>query len=159
MEKILIRQATKEDVEAIHELHVKSVRELCQGFYSDELIDGWIGARTPANFFPAIDRDILFVAIRDAEMVGFGGAIPGEIWAIYVSPGHVKSGIGSILLSHAMEIALAGKSSVILESTLNASKFYEKKGFVELERTTATHGNVYLPVIKMKYKPPIKKKS
>lgn len=158
MEKILIRQATKDDAQAIHELHVKSVKELCKGFYSDELINGWIGVRTPANFSPAIDRGILFVAIEDAEMVGFGGAIPGEIWAIYVSPGHVKTGIGSILLSHAMQIALTGKSGVILESTLNASKFYAKKGFVELGRKTARHGNVDLPVILMEYKPPSDKK-
>jgi putative acetyltransferase len=159
MEKIILRQATREDAKTIHELHVHSVKELCKGFYSDELIHGWLDHRTPANFFSAIDRNILFVAIKDTEIMGFGGAIPGEIWAIYVSPGHNKSGIGSVLLNHAIEIALIGKDSLIVESTLNAAGFYAKNGFVELERKTSRHGSVELPAILMEYKSPLKYKS
>jgi putative acetyltransferase len=156
MEEIILRQATREDAKTIHELHIHSVKELCKDFYSDELIHGWLDHRTPANYFSAIDRNILFVAIKDTKIVGFGGAIPGENWAIYVSPKHNKSGIGSILLGHAIEIALKGKNGVIVESTLNAAGFYTKNGFVELERKTSKHGSVELPAILMEYKPPLK---
>ena len=159
MEEIIIRQATREDAKTIHELHIYSVKELCKGFYSDELIHGWIDLRTPANFFSAIDQNILFVAIKDTEIVGFGGAIPGEIWAIYVLPTHIKSGIGSILLSHALKIALVESNNVIVESTLNAAGFYAKNGFVEVKRKTSRHGYVDIPCILMEYKYPFKEKS
>jgi len=153
MEEITIRQATRDDAPAIHELHTQSVKELCTDYYSDELIHGWIGHRTLANYFSAIDRNILFVATKDSEIVGFGGAVPGEIYAIYVLPSYVKQGVGSILVSHAMEIALIEKSSVIVESTLNATGFYAKKGFVEVERKTSRHGSVELPCVLMHYEP------
>jgi GNAT superfamily N-acetyltransferase len=159
MEEITIRQATRKDADTIHELHIHSVKELCKIWYSDELMHGWIDCRTSANFFWAIDQNILFVAIKDTDIVGFGGAIPGEIWAVYVLPSQIKLCIGSAILGHAMEIALIKKSSIIVESTLNAAGFYAKNGFVELERKTARHGSVDLPVIVMEYKPPPKEKN
>jgi len=126
MEKIKIRQAFRNDAPAIHELHMKSVKELCKNHYSDEQIHGRIDIRTAEIYFPAIDKNIYFVAIEDSVIVGFGGAVPGEVWAIYVLPSHIKSGIGSMLLSHAMEIALVDSSKVIVVSTLNAVGFYGK---------------------------------
>jgi len=153
MGDIIIRQATMNDAPTMHELHTQSVKELCKGFYSDELIHGWIGHRTPAHYFSAIDRNILFVAIKDSEIVGFGSAVPREIYSLYVSPSYIKSGIGSILLSHAIEIALVESNNVIVESTLNAAAFYAKKGFVEVERKTSRHGYVDLPCVLMEYKP------
>ena len=159
MEEIITRQATREDTKTIHELHTHFVKELYKGFYSDELIHGWIDHRTLANYFSAVDRNILFVAIKDTEIMGFGGAIPGEIWAVSISPTHIKSGSSSILLSHVMEIALSEESSIIVESSLNAAGFYAKNGFVELERINARHGSVELPVILMEYKSPLKERS
>jgi GNAT superfamily N-acetyltransferase len=93
------------------------------------------------------------VAIEDSVMVGFGGAVPGQVWAIYVLPSHVKSGIGSMLLSHAMEIALIDNGKVIVKSTLNAVGFYAKKGFVEVEKTIYGPGTIDLPCILMEYNP------
>ena len=159
MKEIIIRQATREDAKSIHKLCMCSIKELYKGFYSDNIIHGLTDNKAPENWFSAIDRNILFVAIKDSEIVGFGGAIPGEIWAIYVLPSHIKSGIGTILLRHAMEIALIEKSNITVESSLNAAGFYAKNGFVELERKTARHGAVELPVILMGYKPPLKEKS
>jgi len=153
MEKIKIRQAFRNDAPAIHELHTKSVKELCKNHYSDEQIHGWIDHRTPEGYFPPIDQNILFVAIEDSVIVGFGEAVPGEVSAIYVLPSHIKSGIGSMLLSHAMEIALVDNSKVIVVSTLNAVGFYGKRGFVEVERKTIRRGNVELPCIQMEYRP------
>lgn len=156
MEEIMIRRAVRDDAQTIHELHTKSVKELWKDNYSDEMINGWIGQRTPANFFPAIDRNILFVAKKDAEIVGFGGAVPGEIYAIYVLPNYAKSGIGSMLLGHAMKTALIEKSCVIVEASLNAAGFYAKNGFVEVERKTFRHGSIELRGVLMEYKPPPK---
>lgn len=153
MEKIKIRQATRDDAPAIHELHIKSVWELCKGHYSNDQLHRWLDIRTPENFFWAIDRNILFVAIEDSVIVGFGGAVPGKVWATYVLPSHIKSGIGSMLLSHAMEIALIDNSKVTVVSTLNAVGFYGKRGFVEVEKTIHGPGTIDLPSILMEYKP------
>ncbi len=104
----------------------KSVKELCKNHYSDEQIHDWISIRIPEIYFPVIDKNIYFVAIEDSVIVGFGGAVPEEAWAIYVLPSHIKSGIGSMLLSHAIGIALVDNSKVIVVPTLNAVGFYGK---------------------------------
>ena len=153
MKDIIIRQANRDDAQTIHELHTESVTELCKGYYSDDLIHGWIGNRTPANYFSVIDQNKLFVAIKDSEIVGFGSAVPGEVERLYVSPYHVNSGIGSLLLGQAMMIALVNSCKVIVVSTLNAEGFYSKRGFISVEKITTRHGSVDLPCILMEYKP------
>ena len=150
---IIIGKAIRDDAVLIHELHTQSVKELCKDHYSDELIHGWIDQRTPERYFSAIDRNILFVAIEDSAIVGFGGAVPRGICQIYVLPSHIESGIGSMLLNHAMEIARVDNGKVIVESTLNAVGFYGKSGFVEIERKTTRHENVDLPCILTEYRP------
>ena len=150
MGEIVIRQANRDDALAIHELHTRSVMELCKTYYSDAQIHGWIDHRTPEGYYSPIDRGTYFVAIIDSQIVGFEEAVPGEVLALFVSPDHVNRGIGTILFDHAMKIAIQSEK-VSLESTLNAVSFYIKNGFVKVERRTARRGNVDLPVVLMHY--------
>ncbi len=122
-EEIKIRKATRDDASAIFDVMKKSAWELCKDYYSSKLLHRWLDRGTPENLFSQIDKNIYFVAIENSVIVGVGGAVPGEIWVIYVLPSHIKSGIGSMLLSHAMEIALIDNTKVTVESTLNASSW------------------------------------
>lgn len=150
MDEIVIRQAYRDDAQAIHELHTRSVMELCKSYYSDAQIHGWIDHRTPEGYYSPIDQGTYFVAIIDSQIVGFGVAVPGEVLGLFVSPDHVNRGIGTMLLDHAMKTA-SQNEKVSLESTLNAVSFYIKNGFVKVERRTARRGNVDLPVVLMHY--------
>jgi len=152
MREIIIRQANRDDALAIHELHTRSVMELCKTYYSDAQIHGWIDHRTPEGYYSLIDRGTHFVAIIDSQIVGFEEAVPGEVLALFVSPDHVNRGIGTILFDHAMKTAIQSEK-VSLESTLNAVSFYIKNGFVRVERRTTRRGNVDLPVVLMHYDP------
>ncbi len=150
--KITIQQATRDDAPAVHELHTKSVRQLCRGHYSNKQINGWLNHRTPEGYFPDIDQERLFVAMDGSEIVGFGGAAPGQVRAIYVLPERAKEGIGTTLLKYAMEIAKRGTQKIVLESTLNAADFYRKEGFVQAQKRLIKRGNVELPAVFMEYR-------
>ncbi|UCD09651.1 MAG: GNAT family N-acetyltransferase [Dehalococcoidales bacterium] len=150
MNEIVIRQANRNDAPGIHELHTRSVMELCKSYYSDDQIHGWIDHRTPEGYYSPIDQGTYFVALIDSRIVGFGEAIPGEVLALFVSPDHVNQGIGTMLLDHAIKTASRGER-ISLESTLNAVSFYIKNGFVRVERRTTRRGNVDLPVVLMHY--------
>lgn len=102
---VTIRQAIRDDAAAIHKLHTESARELYKNHYSNDLIHGWLDHLTPEGYFSSIDKGILFVEIEGSVIVGFGGAVPGEIHVVYALPVRIKEGIGSLLLGHAMEIA------------------------------------------------------
>ena len=149
--KITVQQATRDDAPAIHELHTKSVRQLCRDHYSNKQINGWLNHRTPEGYFPAIDQERLFVAMDGSEIIGFGEAVPGEILAIYILPERAKKGIGTTLLNRAMEIAKCGTQKIVLESTLNAIDFYRKEGFVQVHKRLVRRGNVELPAVFMEY--------
>ena len=151
MSEIFIRQANRDDAQAISELQIRSIEELCKSYYTEKQIRDWINIINPEVCYPPIDRNIFFVAIKDSKIVGFGGAVPGEVEAVYVSPDSINSGIGSMLLQYALKTARKS-SRVTVISTLNAAGFYAGNGFVEIERIISTRGNIELPCVYMELK-------
>jgi ribosomal protein S18 acetylase RimI-like enzyme len=145
-----IRNAIAADADQIHELHTRSVRELCKGHYTPEQINEWLRNRSPDRYLPGIERNEMFVAVEGTMIVGFGHAVPGEVWAIYVSPAYIRKGVGTLLLRHGISMAQRGSQRIIrLDSTLNAREFYEKVGFIETGRKSIRRNNALLPVVCM----------
>lgn len=145
-----IRQATAEDADRIHEVHTHSVRALCQDHYSPEQIARWLKHRTPQGYLSGIERGDMFVVVDGENIVGFGHAIPGEVVAVYVAPAQAKRGVGRVILAEALMRARRGhKGAVRLDATLNAQGFYEKAGFVAVERKTEQRNDVSLPSVVM----------
>jgi GNAT superfamily N-acetyltransferase len=150
-EQVTIRQAIKLDAAPIHELHQRSVRQLCSEAYSKEIIEGWLANRTPQGYLPGIDRGEMYVAEIDGRVVGFGHAVPGEIAAIYVDPAFTRRGIAKQLLQHGMNMATAGDSKAVkIDSTLNARPFYESCGFRFVKEITLRRNNVDIPALELR---------
>jgi GNAT superfamily N-acetyltransferase len=148
----VIRPARSEDALRLHQLHTASVRALCVGHYSSDVIEAWLGNRTPSGYLGPIERGALFVAERAGRVVGFGEASPGTVIAVYVDPAEVLQGIGSAILRHAVAVAHKGNDGPIrLEATLNARDFYERAGFREVKRSTVKRNQVDVPVVVMEY--------
>ena len=149
---IILRSSKREDADRLHELHTASVRTLCKNCYSEEVIDGWLLNRTPSGYHKPIDEQMLFVAEREGQIVGFGEAVPGRIVAVFVDPGHIHQGIGTMILAHAVEMARESHNgSIRLESTLNARDFYAQAGFREIKHSTVHRNHVEVPVVIMEY--------
>jgi ribosomal protein S18 acetylase RimI-like enzyme len=147
---IVIRQAQREDASRLHALHTASVRALCSEHYSPEIIDGWLQNRSVNGYLPPIERGAIFVAQRGSTIVGFGEAAAGVIVAVYVDPSAIHQRIGSTILRHAIEMARRGhKGPLRVESTLNASRFYERYGFREVKRSTIRRNLVEVPIVVM----------
>ena len=146
----VIRPARPEDAPRLHELHTASVRALCAGHYSAEVIDAWLWNRAPSGYLGPIERGALFVAERDGRIVGFGEAASGTVIAVYVDPADVLQGVGTAILRHAVVLARRQHDGpVLLEATLNAREFYERAGFREVRRSTVKRNHVDVPVIVM----------
>ena len=145
---LVIRQAKREDAPRLHELHTASVRTLCALHYSPDIIDGWLQNRSASGYLPPIERGAIFVAERDSTIIGFGEAAAGIIVAVYVDPGAIRQGVGSIILRHAIEMAGRG-GPTRLQSTLNAGGFYERHGFRELRRSSIKRNLVEVPTVVM----------
>ncbi len=70
--------------------------------------------------------------------------------AVYVDPSAIEQGVGSTILHHAISIARRDhEGPVRVESTLNASHFYERHGFREITRSTIKRNHVDVPIVLM----------
>jgi GNAT superfamily N-acetyltransferase len=145
-----IRAARKDDSGRIHDLHSRSVRELWPGHYTAAQIEGWIAGRTPEGYLPAVLLGEIFVAERGSRLVGFGHARRGSVEAIFVEPEAAGTGVGRALVQRAVLEARRGHAGPIrLTATLNAVGFYERLGFVQVERKVVRKGDIALPVVVM----------
>lgn len=83
-------------------------------------------------------------------IIGFGEAAVGVVVAVYVDPSAIHQGVGSAILRHAIEMAHRDYDGPIkVESTLNASSFYERYGFREMKRASIKRNLVEVPVVVM----------
>ncbi len=145
-----IRTAAPDDAARLHALHTASVRGLCAPHYAPEIIDGWLANRRPEGYLPPIGRGDIFVVEQGSSIVGFGEATPGVIVACYADPAFVQRGVGSAIMTHALERARRGHDGPIrVEATLNAAPFYARFGFREVRRATLRRGDVDVPYVLM----------
>ena len=136
----LMRPARKGDGEAVFELTWVSVKSLARDHYSEAVIAGWMGERTPAYYEALIDHGRMAVAEQGGVIVGFVDAEPGEVTRLFLLPTASGRGLGSRLLRIGIEQARRGHDGKIkLEATLNAVGFYEKHGFKVLGSGYTSH--------------------
>jgi hypothetical protein len=84
-ETITIRKAFPADAGPIHELHLRSVRQLCCEVYSLETIEGWLANRTPQGYLPGINRNEMYVAESEGRMVAGSGTPSPAKYGLYTS--------------------------------------------------------------------------
>lgn len=125
----MIRRAKPVDVEAIARLHRKIVRE-CLPFLPE-----LHSAEEDLQFFGGLFMQENKVWVCELEgIVGYCGFHAGWVSHLYVDQAHRGKGIGSALLRKAME----GQSSLrlwVFQRNLPAIAFYERHGFVLVEKT------------------------
>lgn len=130
---MMIRRAVLSDAEAIWNVHIAAIREVCASAYDAEQIRAWTSRKRPEGYVEPIARHPFFVAALEEAVIGFSELDPesGEICAVYVHPTHLRRGTGGALLQ-AVEGAARerGLGRVHLRATLNAKPFYLAHGYV-----------------------------
>ncbi|HEX6456191.1 MAG TPA: GNAT family N-acetyltransferase [Solirubrobacterales bacterium] len=140
-----IRRATHEDALAIARVHVRSWQAAYRGLIDDEFLDALRPEdRAPIyKFGAAADGGIeTIVSEVGREIVGFSAFGPcrdadaagaGEIYALYIDPGHVGTGAGrELLLESRRRLAAAGFSDGVLwvlRGNEGAERFYAADGW------------------------------
>lgn len=138
MNEVLIRTAKTSEAEAIHNAHMKSIREVCSKNYREEQINAWGGRIFNQKKYDHIfSNHFLWVAIINHEVVGFChlGNISketAELFGLYLVPSAIGKGAGKDLLAMAINKAKElDVSKILTHSTLTALDFYKSQGFKE----------------------------
>ncbi|HTR29610.1 MAG TPA: GNAT family N-acetyltransferase [Puia sp.] len=172
-----IREATADDIPALHLLIALSVRGLQKDDYSPAQIEGALGHTLGLDTQLIEDRTYFVAeAVEDGGMiVGCGGwsnrktlfgsdhgpnrlnafldpaTDAAKIRAIFVHPQWARKGLGTMILKHCEEAAQkAGFSKLEMGSTLTGVPLYSLKGYVATERVEVPLPNgETLPVVRM----------
>jgi GNAT superfamily N-acetyltransferase len=138
---LVVRAARAGDGQAVFDVTRRSIGGLAANHYSAEQISGWMGERTPAFYEDLIAKGRVVVAEREATIVAFVDAQPGEVTRLFILPDAAGMGLGSRLLKVGIEKARLGHEGPIkLEATLNAEGFYRRHGFTAIGRGHFSHG-------------------
>lgn len=143
-----VRRATRDDANAIADIHVRSWQVAYRGLVPDALLDG-LSVQQRRTIWSQLlennDDSFTLVAERDAALVGFCSmATPSrdndaaeatcEVAAIYVAPQAWRTGIGHTLLATALhDVRQDGWHEVTLwvfAANAGAIAFYNGFGFM-----------------------------
>src|SRR6266540_4156357 len=141
-----VRTAHRGDVREIAALHVRAWQRAYRGLMPDFLLDSLSVVEREAEWKRAMSHQpqlqVLVVDV-DHRVLGFSAAGPSrdgdaargtaEVYAIYVDPDHVGTGLGRILLAHTLEdFRSRGYRTAtlwVLEGNDRARRFYELAGW------------------------------
>lgn len=140
-----IRPAVRVDVPFIATIHISAWQAAYKGLIPDEHLKNLSSEKRQAMWREAIEYadPQVHVALDGKEIVGFVAfdrsrdkgtpATTGEIWSLYVAPGHWARGIGQALWNAAHEgLIEEGCTDVTLWALAGnerALRFYERAGF------------------------------
>jgi len=143
-----LRPARVADAPAMAEIHI-SARDSAPGMppsiHSPADIHAWM-ARALAS------GDAALVAERNGTVVGYAH-YPGsnELADLYVLPSNQGRGVGAALLEAVKEARPGGFELWVFEANVEARRFYEKRGLVEVERTDGRGNEEGVPDVKMRW--------
>ena len=161
MDPIYFRLANINDCEDLYKVQVGSLQGACSipGGYSKEEIKVLVGLQSVNQYVDPVNRGRVIVACQssDSGVVGFTyydfvDEEVLEIKKLYVSSDCVGCGIGSLLMQRIKRLVDKNGhvKKMIVTSSVNAVKFYEKHGFVvDQEVVYATCDHVSVNCIKM----------
>jgi GNAT superfamily N-acetyltransferase len=176
-----VRLARDEDVPALHALIEASVRGLQAGDYTPAQIEGALGTVLGLDTQLIRDETYFVVETtptegsKERKLAGCGGWSkrrtlfgadrgPGrepelldptvdaaKVRAIFVHPAFARRGLGSLILRHVEDAALAaGFTRFEMGSTLTGVPLYQLKGYAEVERVAVPLWNgEALPIVRM----------
>lgn len=144
---IRIREATPEDVPIICGINVRGWQVAFRGVFPDEFLD----AADPRDRESAFAEMVVngpdqhsVVALDDGEVVGFVILAPPdtedlepasvhELWGLYIEPERFGTGVGRILMDHALDYLQAGgwEQGILwtLRDVERTCRFYETAGW------------------------------
>lgn len=104
-------------------------------------------------------REILFKTSRvygaeaDGRVIGIIALKEGWIEQLNISPSHTNQGHGVRLIASAKASFPTGLQLWVLEQNTNAIRFYEREGFITVERTSGERAMEQIPDRRMIWRP------
>src|SRR5437764_6432457 len=143
----MIRQARADDVDAIATLSRRSYRtlEFLPILHTPE--------EDREHFAGVVERQDVWVAEEDGDVVGFI-ALDGDLGTFfYVVPEAHGRGVGSALFGQAQQARPEGFGFWVFQANERARRFYERRGCVAVEFTEGAGNEEEQPDVRYEWRP------
>jgi chorismate mutase/GNAT superfamily N-acetyltransferase len=152
---LLVRPATPADADALAALFLEA-REAAypaipRPVHPPEDVRRWWRSRLDEGSRAGVE---VWVAERDAVPVGLLLLEGDWLHAVYVAPGLIGQGIGTVLLDLAKSRRPDGLGLWVFESNEAARRLYRRHGFVEVRRTDGSDNEERAPDVEMAWPDP-----
>ncbi|WP_274474240.1 GNAT family N-acetyltransferase [Mangrovimonas aestuarii] len=142
--KIILRRATLNDMNELHELFVDTIKQTCKSDYGSEQIRVWTASvKNTSRWTQAISEQYFIVAEINGVIAGFGSLKDGNyIDFMYVHKDYQGKGVANCIYSDLESESKRFKTKTLTSDvSKTAQPFFEKKGFeVVLENINIRDG-------------------
>jgi N-acetylglutamate synthase-like GNAT family acetyltransferase len=136
--EFVIKKATTEHADEACQVLIRSIKEVCILDHKNDqaVLNEWLSNKTTENLEKWItdtsNYSIVALNNRD-EVIGLSMiSVSGKILLNYLLPEYLFKGIGKLMLNDMeMFAAKLGLKKIIAMSTITASGFYKRNGFIE----------------------------
>lgn len=141
---LTLRQARAQDVPALAAIYAQSVRAIGPQRYTPQQVERWAAFADDPTFGDFILTAVTFIAEVEQRPVGFCGLLSsGKIASLYVSPQHGRRGVGTRLLTAALDLATARRLATVHTDASEFSRpVFARQGFVVDHVETVERGGV-----------------
>ncbi|WP_300600908.1 GNAT family N-acetyltransferase [Niabella sp.] len=135
----VIKKGRREDLAALQELYVETIRNVCSADYDTRQINMWAsGVENKKRWNDVLTEQLVLVAWKDDKIVGFITLANGNyVDLLFVHKDHQRQGIAQILLA-SIEAEAGKLQQTVLSADVSktAKPFFINNGFKVLEEQT-----------------------
>ena len=133
--EIKIRSFAPSDLKAVKELIEKTVDTNYKDFFCREIMEYFGQFHGDVNVLQVAIKGYAVVAEKGDKILGTGSLIDDYILRVYVDPACQKQGVGKMIMAVLEKLASArGKKKVRLRATDISKSYYQKLGYVTIEK-------------------------
>lgn len=145
--KAALRPYLPADTPVLAAIFVAAIEELTGDDYSEAQQQAWASAADDeAAFGKRLAAQLTLIATLQNSPVGFASLRGADhIDLLYVHPGAAGQGVASMLCEALEKLAGArGAKNLTVDASDNAAEFFQKRGYVGMQRNTVTVNGEWL---------------
>jgi putative acetyltransferase len=152
MLKITLSHADITDLPAMQNLFVETITYVCSKDYTPDQIKIWTSSiENTQRWTDIIVKQYVQIAWIDGKIVGFGSLDKGNyIDLMYVHKDYQGQGVANAIYTALEQEAIRqGSKSITSDVSFTAKPFFEKKGFIALQKQTFVKQRIEISNFKM----------
>ena len=130
---MITRQFMNADAPAVSALIIADLKQINSKYYPEHVIKRMVGLYTPKRIIQTAQSQLVLVAEMFDEIVGTATISQNFFGSVFTRPDLHGKGVGTKLMDTLERLTKQnGMTEVKLHASINAVKFYEKRGYLKL---------------------------